>query len=404
MQLFHHYHHHFSLNKLLHSEFWLFESSVWLHVFGRSLIVVFIPIILFAASFSIGEVMLYYFIYSLFDIPLNFFARWLVRKIGARLVIIAGILSSIGFFVVLFNLTPNNWSLLILLALFAALYDVLYWVAHIYIFIESSRKRHSASKDTSIFYIVKMVAGMLAPAIGAAILIFFNHQVLIVFSVIFLGLSIWPLIKMKKTKDKPTEKQPTFREFISIKNDFKDYLVTSFYGLHVAAEGVIWPIFIFVIFETFESVAAVPIIISLTTIIFTYFIGNIRRQNRSNMLIVGSLLVAMVWILRIFVDSPIFYFVSVFLIGMFSVLITIPLDSNIFEQGQKKNALTVSTYRNIFAMMLRTLLYGSLALLVNIFNVSFVIAATGMFVVIAITLLFKGGTNQNLTPKELGQV
>ena len=397
MQLFHHYH-SFSLHKFMSSEFWLFESSVWLHVVGRSLVAVFIPILLLTANYSIGEVMVYYFLFNLFDVPLNFFARWLIRKIGARMVIVLGILGSIAFFVTLFNLTPNNWLLLGVLALFAALYDSLYWVAHIYYFMESSKKRHSASRDMSILYIVRKIGTMLAPAIGAAILIFFDQKVLIVFSIIFLLISIWPLVKMGKTHDKPTGKQLSFREFFKNKKDLKDYFSLSLYGLHSSAEGIIWPIFIFVLFETFESVAVVPIIVSFTTIVFTYFTGKIKKRDRSNTLMIGSFLVAIVWILRLLLESSIFYYASIFLIGLFSVLITIPVDTNILEQGQKKDALSAATYRNTFSMGLRVFLYGLLALMVSVFDMSFMVAATAMFVIIGVTLFFN---RIGVGPKEL---
>lgn len=384
----------------MHSDFWLFEFSVWLHVFGRSLISVFIPILLLSANFSIGEVIVYYLIYNVFDVPLNFFAGWLVRKIGARFVIIVGILSSIAFFIVLFNLTQNNWPLLILLAFFSALYDALYWVAHIYYFIESSKERHSISKDTSTFYIVKKIGGIFAPAFGAAILIFYNQQILIVFSIIFLLLSIWPLAKMKKTKDRPTGKRPSFKEFFKNKKDLKDYITLSLFGLHGTTEGIIWPLFIFVVFGTFKSVAIIPIILSVTTIIFTYYAGRVHKRDRTNTLMLGSLFIAIIWLLRLFLDSTIFYYASIFLIGLFSVLIMIPLDSNVFEQGQRKDALTVSVYRNTFSMAPRILLYGTLALLVNVFNISFVIAATSMVIIIAVTLFFAKKTDQSISSKE----
>ena len=387
MQLFHSYH-HMSFHRLIHSDFWLFELSVWFHVFARSLVAVFIPILLLQIDYSIGEVMIYYFLYHLFDVPLNFFARWLVRKIGARKVIALGILASIGFFLFLFNLVPSSWPLLIALAFFAAVYDVLYWVAHIYFFMESSKKRENASKDTSILYMVRRIGGMLAPACGGLILIFFNQKALIVVSIILLFVSLLPLLKMEKTKDKPTNKQMSFRRFFRHKEDLRNYLVMGLFSIHRGAENIIFPLFIYLIFETIESVALVPIIVSMTAIVFSFFAGRIKRDDRTNMIAIGSLLVAIVWILRMLFDSTGFYYVSIFLVGLFSVLISIPINSGIYERGEKRDPLTASTYQNAIAMGTKLILFGLLALLVNVFQVSFIFATISLFLMITAIFFF----------------
>lgn len=392
MQLHLHHQTNLSLNKFMHSDFWLFELSVWLHVFARSLIIVFIPILLLGHGFSVGEIMVYYLIFNIFDVPMNFFAEWVVRKIGARLTIVAGTLSSIAYFAVLFNLSPGNWTLLIILAFFAALYDVLYWVAHIYYFMESMKKRNKITKDTSTFYIVKKIGNIFAPAFGALILIFFSEHLLIVFSITFLLLSIWPLVKMKTTEDRPTTPSPSFKEFFKKKTDVKDFAILALFGFHGTTEYIIWPLFIYIIFGTVESVAAIPIILAVTTVAATYYAGNIRKKDRSSTLMLGSFLIAVIWILRLFLESYIFYYASIFLMGLFSILVMIPLDSNVYEQARHKDALSISTYRNTFSMASRIVMYGILVLLVNVFNVSFIIAATSMVVITAISFFFMRNT------------
>ncbi|MBT4722889.1 MFS transporter, partial [Candidatus Falkowbacteria bacterium] len=122
MHLFHKYH-SLKIYRLFHSEFWLFELSVWLHVFSRAMIAIFIPIFLLNLDYSLSEVLLYYIIYNLFDLPLNFFVKWLIERIGARKVIILGTLFSVVFFIILYTLNSGNWTLIVLLALFGALYD-----------------------------------------------------------------------------------------------------------------------------------------------------------------------------------------------------------------------------------------------------------------------------------------
>jgi len=353
------------------------------------MISIFIPILLLRFDYSITELMIYYLIFNIFDFPLNFFARWTIRKFGAKKTIILGILALIAYFACLYNLGPNNWSLLIVMALCAALYDTWYWGAHIYYFMKCSKHDKNVAGDTSLFYIVKRIAGMLAPIIGAAILIFTGQHILIIISVIVLALSLWPLFKIKDTKDRPKEgKVMSMREFFKGGSGLREYILQGLCSFHYVAEGIIWPIFIYTLFGSIESVAIIPVIVSLTVIIFTYFTGKIKKANRNKAMILGGILITITWILRLVLANNIFYYISVFLIGMFAILVSLPLDCNIFEKGEKRDALAASIYRNTFSMFPRIIFYGALVILLEVFKVSFITAAVSMFVFVAINFLF----------------
>ena len=333
--------------------------------------------------------MIYYFLYNAFDVPLNFWAQWLTKRVGARMVIAFGTLAVILFFGILFKLGPHDWLLLTVLAFVAAIYDVCYWVGHLYFFMQSSKKRKSASKDTSFLNIARELGGLLAPAFGALILIFFNKKLLIILSIVILTLSIIPLIKIKNVEDKPKKNPLPFKTFFRSWSDIKNYLISSLYSVHSAAEWVIWPIFLYLLFDSIESVAIIPIIISITTIIFTYFAGNIKKEHRSIAIMLGGTLIALTWILRLLIQEPLYYYVSIFLIGLFTIFITIPVDSTLFERGEKIDPLTASTYCNFFPMTAKMIFFGFLALLINVFHVSFLTAAGSMFLVVVVMLLIK---------------
>ena len=387
MILFQRYHYH-QIDKFFHTDFWLFETSVWLHVFARSMIAIFIPIFLLQMGWSISHVMFFYFIYNIFDAPLNFFAKWLTYKIGAKKVIALGTLSYIASFAILYNLDVGMWPLLILMALFAALYDTFYWVAHIYFFIRCEKNDRNISKGISLLNIVKKIAGILAPIFGGLILIFFDKQLLIGLSVLILLLSIIPLFKIKTTKDRPDKKPKKFKQFFKKGDGLKEYIIKGLFSFHQAAEGIIWPIFIYTIFKTIESVAIIPIIVAGTVIIITYFTSKIKKTNRSHIMALGAFLISITWILRLVIDNNIFYYASIFLIGLFVVLVSLPLESNMYEKGEKKDALDTATYQNFFSMFPRIFFYGTLYLLLEIFQVSFIAAIIGMLMIMAINYIF----------------
>lgn len=373
---------------MFHSDFWLFELSVWLHVFALSLVNVFIPILLLEAGYSIETVILYYVVYNAIDVPLNFLARRLVRSIGARLVIVAGTVFAVLFFLALEQVTSGGIAMLFVLASLAALYDAFYWVAHLYLFIESDKKNKDAGKSTGIIYSVRKFAGFMGPALGAGLLIFWSSEALIVASVFFFILSLVPLIKVDEFPDKPAPSRLSFKGFFSTWEERKNYALTSLFSLHSAAEGVLWPLFIFVVFGTIESVAIVPIIVSVTTIVFSYLAGRIARSERDRIIGMGAFLIALVWILRITLEGSFFLYASIFLVGFFSLFVSIPIDSNVFTRAKETDALNASTYRNTFHMFIKFIFYGILGLMVSIFEVSFIIAALSMFILIAIDYLF----------------
>jgi len=386
----HQVHHSLKLHRTFDTPLKKFDLSIWLHAFARSLISIFIPILFLQAGYSIAEVMIYFFIYNAIDVPLNFFADWLTRKIGARWVIIIGSTFMLLYFLSLSLLSLHSWWLLIGIAFLAAMYDVLYWVGHLFFFVKCSAHKENISRDTSILSIVRQIASLTAPAIGAAILIFASENILIYVSIGVVALSMIPLFSIRRVDDRATQPQKTFKEFFQSINVTKDYISTMFFGIHMAVESVIFPIFLFVLFTSVTSVAAVPILAAIATIIFTYMAGNVKKSRRLRTMIIGALVSGIFWILRIIFNADIFLYISIFIVGVFSVMISIPLVSTIFEKGERINILSASTYRNAASMFGKMVLYGFLALLISIFKVSFITAALCLFLFILINYIFSG--------------
>lgn len=387
MHLYRSYHNHTNFN-IFKSDFWEFEFSVWLHMLGRSLILIFIPILLLNIGYSIEMVIIYYLIYTFFDIPLNLVAKNLIIRWGAKIVIIIANLFSVTYFLMLFFLSNDNLILFLSLALMAALYDSFYWVSLRYIFMQIRNKKESSSRTTSIFYIVQKLSGALGPIIGAALLIFESQYILIIASITISILSIIPLLKIKNI-NKKTCPNINFKKFFQQKQIKKNYISVALFNMHLAAEDIIWPLFIFIAIGTIESIATLSVVVSISTIIFMYFIGHLKKQAPNKMILLGSFLIIGVWIVRLLYNEPIFYYVSVSLMGFFAILISLPLDAQMFKYGEKTDALSASTYENGLGMAFKFLFFLILAIAVNIFKVGFITAATVMFTLIIITYSYQ---------------
>ena len=337
MSSLHPYHHH-ELYRAIHSDFWRLESAIWLQTLAFSLVSIFIPILMLRYGYSLEAVIIYNLIFYGIDVPLNFLARKGVLAWGARVVTIIGIVCAAIFVATFHFLSLGGWSVLLGLAILEAFYDSFYWVGHFYLFIESSGKPEMAGRSTGIVTGVRILGGMLGPAVGAFVIVLGGQNLLLFASAVVFALAVVPLFSLRHLRNKPASKMP-LKEFLHESREKRDYLSFALYCIHATADNPIWPIFIFITLGTLNSIAILAVVVSVSTIILSYVTGAVTRRNAQSLIFAGSLCAALVWILRLAISNPIFYYASIFFIGFFAILISVPIESRIVERGRIKDAL-----------------------------------------------------------------
>ena len=360
------------------ADFWLFESSVWLHSFASSLISIFIPILLLSNGFSLKEVFLFYILFHAFNIPANYLGGYMVSRLGARIPIIVGTVCAVIFFILYSSV--SEWSHLLYMALFYALYDGLYYTASLYLFMGSTKDPENSGENTGILHLVTRSAWLLGPIVGSILVLASGGDRLVVVAVVilFFIFSLIPLFLLKELETKPERKIIPIREFFNNPRELKNHVSFGLYKIHEAVELVVFPVFIFITFAELSSVAVLAILIPIVGIVFSYAVSNIKRSQREHVIMIGSGLLAAVWILRLIVDSQILLYATTVATGLFALFILVPLDANMFVRGSERGALSASMFRNIASMSAKLMLYVFLYIIVFTFGVSFGVAIAAL--------------------------
>lgn len=355
------------------------ELTIWLHALGRGMIGIFIPIILYLEGIGISSIILFYFLYNLFDVPLNFVARDFVLRVGAKNTVILGIFSEIVYFLILYA-GNFSWFWLIALALSGAIFDTFYWVAHWFVLNRCIKTNKGSGKQIGFVKIIRKIGALISPAIGAFFLIFLTRDLLILAVVGIFILALIPLSTIRLEYMKPRKKRKLL-DFFEKKIERKNLFRQALRAVHSTAEGELLPLFIFITFVSVEIVGVLPMIASVAGIVFIYYMGRISdRVNRDFLILIGAVLIGTCWIIRIlFPNIPIFY-ITTLLIGFFTVFLVVPMDADLVDRAQRRGFLNTSTYRNATHMGSNALLFGLLYLSVEIFKISFSMAVFAMVI------------------------
>ncbi len=360
------------------SNFWLFELSTLLHMVGYSVVSIFIPILLLQNGYPLRDILWFYVLFNGLDVPLNFFADWLTRRIGARLVVAVGTVACITMLSLLL-VAAHSWAILILFAIFAAFYDTLYWVAHLYLFIKAEAHGEVAiEEDRAILTSVGIIGTLLGPMIGGMLLIFGTHASVLSASITFLFFSLLPLFYMHRIADKPTTAFLPPRKFFALHEERRNWLYFFLYCFHDPVEYILWPIFIYLTFGSVTSVAVLAVLAGWSSAVFSYFVGKQSQRHYTVMVLVGSLCIALVWLARIYIHNADFYYPSIIVMTFLALITTVPIEGSIAHRAREREALSAMTYRNTSTMLPRFILFLILALMVNVFQVGFDIAIFGV--------------------------
>jgi hypothetical protein len=60
------------------------------------------------------------------------------------------------------------------------------------------------------------------------------------------------------------------------------------------AESILFPVFIYLIYQELDSVALISIIAIFTSLLFTFISGNIKQENRERVIIIGSIILSLI--------------------------------------------------------------------------------------------------------------
>ena len=381
-------------------DFWRFEASVWFHVFASGIISIFLPILLYDQGFSLKEILLFYLFFHTANVPLNFLAEKLLRTFGAKAVVILATFINILFYLLLSSVgVLDGMKLLLIIAVLGALYDALYYVSSLYLFVDSNEKIENTGKNTNIFNIITGSSSFLGPLVGSGLLIFSNNEnILFYTATLFFLLSVLPLLVIKNLKDKPLSPKMTFREFFKDKKEKINHLILFFYKVATFSEYWLWPLFIYTLYKSFESVAAVAVLTPVAGLLFLVSSGGIKRDNRFLIIALGAFFAVLLWTGRLYFENTSFYFASVALMSFFILLVQVPLDSNLYFRAKLVGNLTGSVYKNVVSMFAKALFILILLLFPEekIFEISFIIAIISLATVFLLSLYAKKVYKQSI--------
>jgi len=370
-----------------HKDFWLFETSVWFHMLANSMLAIYIPILMLQSGFVLSEILLFFFFFHLINTPANILGGYLTSWIGARKTIVVGTLFQIAFFVYYGMIEPGNWSSLLILGALAALYDALYYVASMYLFMRTTVDVNNSGKNTGILYAVVRSAGLIGPLIGTALLLWGggNSSWVIGAAIVSFIISLIPLFFTSLEQGTRAVGTPIV-QFFKEPYVLANHLSLGLYKIHETVGAVLWPIFIFLYFGSLESVAVLAVLVPIVALVFSFLSGYIKLTYRYHAIAIGALCVGLLWVSRLGIENGTWYYVSVVLVVLAMIPMQVPIDANIYRSGNTSNPLTASVVKNMFSMGTKAVLFGIFYLVSITYTQSFVIALCAMILLFMLNI------------------
>ncbi len=311
--------------------------------FAMHLIGIFVPIYLITLGYSINVALVFNLIHWIIFGISSIFVGSLSSRIGLKHTIaLAMPMISIHFLLLMFY--ANVESILFTFPIISGLSSALYWIPLNSEFVKNSHDVNEGEEVSHLIAFPRLVT-LAAPTVAGLILASLGFNILFAIVVSLLMLSIVPLFLTKDYKESFNFNLDDFRLFYNKIFCFQHFLLG---GLYIA-DGIMWPIFIFVSFKDMISVGLSSTIAGIGVSIFILVLGKISDKfNRNKIIKIGGLLYAIMWFSRLFVSNVYEVMIISFLTGLISTLITLPLFSEFSIFAKKRNIVASVACREIW--------------------------------------------------------
>jgi MFS family permease len=370
-------------------KFYLMNSVYGL---AGSFIGVFVPIFFLTRGVSVRNILIYYLIYGIGVLLFFFLANFLSRQIGLRKTVLSGFPILFIYFLLLYTFDTYHASVFLIGAI-SSLQAALYWFPF-HMWLVGSSKDASIGKELSQLFAFSKSIGIYAPLISSLVIVLFGFRSLFIVSALIYLCSIIPLLSLE---EHPNNAVFNWSDLIRLTRSYPYYVWAELIeNIREDAEGIIWPIFVFLTFKNILTIGYVETIASIGAILFSLFVGKAAdRSEKSKLLYFGVLIIGSIWIIRLFVHSEFSFYALSLAVGFFESLIMIPLNAVVYSVARKEGGANFILFREFIVAVGRIMLYIFALILVNNIRYIFLLPAVS-------SLYFLYVAKKNLSLKKEG--
>ncbi len=332
-----------------------------------SFIGIFVPIYFLSRKISVGNVFLFYLVYTLGVFIFFFLANEIVQSIGLRKTVLVGYPILFLYYFLVYTIDKYSTPIYVI-ALVNALQAALYWFP-LHIWITNISTKEKMGDGLGKFFAFPKTLKIFAPIIGGFIAVYLGFRELFIFSGIVYVISAIPLLFLPEF---PYKERLDFGKFKELARGYKKYfLADTIENLREDAEGIIWPIFVYLSFRNILSIGYIGTLGSIGSALFIFLVGKYSdKADRQKMMAGGAIIIAALWFTRFFITSQIAAYATTLAVGFFEALILIPLNSVVYKTAKTEGGAQFILFREFAIVIGRSALY--LIALLFVFNIKYI--------------------------------
>ncbi len=335
--------------------------SIGLRSFAISLIAIFIPLFLYREKgFTLEQTLWFFLFYSIvFAISTPLAAKFSSRY-GIRHSILAGVPLYL-LFMALLHFLPKGALLLLAASSSLGVSQAFYWMGMHLVFHHASHRSHrgeEVGKRSSVI----VLSSLAAPFLGGALITLAGFPAVFAAAAVVLFSSALVLLR---DGDGHTPYHFSLRSVLDRKH-WKNSLFFISRGTHVIAEGVVWPLFIFLILGSYFSLGIAGTLMSLSSAFLFWKVGKFSDHgNKRKIMRIFTVAESLIWVLMALVKTAMQVFGITILFSLVRASREAPMGAMEYDKA-KGEAAAYFVSREVFICLGRIVLLSLVILLSNL--------------------------------------
>lgn len=307
-------------------------ASLFVRFLAVSMIDVFTPIYFLTLGYSLYEIVVYWIFFLALASALCVPAREITRRIGAKHTLLLGVPFRILFFALLF-LMIDNTAPIMLYAVIDGIAMALFWYP-INLDFASCFHEKKGSSEVSYFYLAPGIGKVIAPAIGAAVLLLAGFQTLFLIVIALVLVSVIPLFM---SRDIGCGVKDRWESALTLKS--AGYFAASAVdGMFTMLFSFAWPVFIFMMFSDTTLLGIATTVAFLPVLLSTMLTSAVSKNGfERHSLKIGAVVSAASWMAAGFISNQFDVIALSFTAGLAAIVMSIPLQRYVFGRIQRQS-------------------------------------------------------------------